>query len=305
MHKPPKYGLYLALYISVILIAVFGIFELIVTRYHFLFVTKTIFFLVSVCICAITIAILIINIVPYFKNFLLEKRRFQRFESLSHPLLLRLSLEAPGTYHHSLMVANLAYKAAQEIKADAMLARIGSYYHDVGKLYDPKIFIENQTHFQPNSYSSAKQIQSAAANIIKHVTYGITLAEQYELPLAITAFIAEHHGTTTTFFFLSKARVINPKTSKKPFTYPGPKPLSAETAIVMLADAIEAKIRLFSEIDKDTITKVVDETITNRLKEKQLQLSGLTQDKITNIRSSFIKTLSTIHHQRINYPTLK
>ncbi len=305
MNKPPRYGLFLALYISIILVIIFGLYELIVTKYNIFYLTKIILFFICVAACAIIIAILVINIVPYFKNFLLEKRSFKRFESLSHPLLLRLSLEAPGTYHHSLMVANLAYRAAQEIKADAILARIGAYYHDVGKLSDPEIFIENQTNISKKTYNSLQDIQQAASKIIKHSSYGVQLAQKYELPSQIIAFIAEHHGTTTTFFFLTKAQTISAKTSKKPFTYPGPKPLSAETAIVMLADAIEAKIRLFHEINKEKITKVVDEIISDRLHEKQLQLSGLTRDQITKIRNSFIKTLSTIHHQRINYPTIK
>lgn len=305
MNKPPRYGLFLALYISIILVIIFGLYELIVTKYNIFYLTKIILFFTCVAACSIIIAILVINIVPYFKNFLLEKRSFKRFESLSHPLLLRLSLEAPGTYHHSLMVANLAYKAAQEIKADAILARIGAYYHDVGKLSDPEIFIENQTNISKKTYNSLQDIQQAASKIIKHSSYGVQLAQKYELPSQIIAFIAEHHGTTTTFFFLTKAQTISSKTSKKPFTYPGPKPLSAETAIVMLADAIEAKIRLFHEINKEKITEVVDEIISDRLHEKQLQLSGLTRDQITKIRNSFIKTLSTIHHQRINYPTIK
>jgi len=186
-----------------------------------------------------------------------------------------------------------------------MLVRVGAYYHDIGKLMNPTIFIENQTKIPDTLYTSMPEIKLAAKNIISHVSYGIELAKEYALPPQIMAFIAEHHGTTTTYFFLSQARKINPKISEKAFTYPGPKPLSVETALVMLADAIEAKLRLYHEIDKTKISEVVDEIISDRMRQKQLQLSGLTQDKIKRIRSSFIETLSTIHHQRISYPTFK
>lgn len=301
MNKPLKYGLFLTLVVAVTQIITVIIYELIAySRIDFTFIKIILLIIISLISASIVVAV-IINVIPYLKQFILNDRSFLRFQNLSHPLLMRLSLEAPGTYHHSLMVANLAYQAAKSIKADAILARVGSYYHDIGKLKNPEIFIENQKNPQAFTSNNLKQINSVAKKIINHVNYGLVLAKKHNLPPKIMAFIAEHHGTTTPQYFLNAAKKIDPKVKISDYSYPGPKPLSAESAIIMLSDAIEATLRLVKDISADDITKTVDQIMSERIKQKQLDLSGLDNIKLKKIKKSFIETLSNINHQRISY----
>ena len=229
-------------------------------------------------------------------------RRLLRLESLSHPLLLKFSMEAPGTYHHSLNVANLAYKAAKSIKADALLTRVGAYYHDIGKLKNPVFYIENQNKTDKSPHDELQDPEKSAKIIIDHVKYGIELGKEYKLPSEVIAFISEHHGTSRIKYFFEMAKKMGLKPREKDFTYPGPKPLSPETAILMLADVIEAKIRLLNKVNKTTITQTVYESVQEKIDEKQLELSGLTQKQLDQICQSFISTLAVMYHQRINYP---
>lgn len=301
MNKPLKYGLFLTLTIGITFIVTILIFEALTSKMLFFSVGKLSLLLFTSFIASLIITIIIINTIPYFKKFLLEQRSMIRFQNLSHPLLVKLSLDAPGTYHHSMMVGNLAYKAAKEIKADAISTRIGAYYHDIGKLKDPNLFIENYKNQTIPNYETIKDLKKVAKEIIDHVEYGLVLAKKNNLPPQMMAFIAEHHGTTSTMYFYDRAKIIDSKISISDFTYPGPKPLSEETAIVMLADAIEAKLRLIKDINPEIILKIVDETIEERIKQKQLDLSGIDHVKIRKIRNSFIETLHSIHHQRIEY----
>lgn len=301
MKKPLKYGLFLAGSIAIVQIVAILIFELTTQNLSPLSPIKIFLLIVVVIISASIASIISLNTIPHFRQFLLNERSFLRFQSLSHPLLIRLSLEAPGTYHHSLMVANLAYQAAKSIRADAILTRVGAYYHDIGKLEEPSLYIENKKEINPVNINTIVELKKIAKKIINHTTYGLELAKKYSLPSEIMAFITEHHGTTNTMFFLEKAKKINPKVKTKCFYYHGPKPLNTETAIVMLADAVEAKLRLYKEITIEDIKKTVKEVITQRQKEKQLNLCGLNEKQIKKISSSFIRTLSAIHHQRISY----
>lgn len=301
-----KFSIFLISTIALIQIIIFGLFNILTKNIDFLNPIKLIFFIIAVLISAFLIVIIILNTIPYLKNFLITERSLIRYQSLSHPLLLKLSIEAPGTYHHSLQVANLAYKAAQAIKADSVLARTGAYYHDIGKLENPGLFIENQSKIENSiTINNIAELKKTAIGIINHVNYGLKLAKANNLPPELMAFIAEHHGTTAPLFFVNKIKEINPKISTKKLIYPGPKPLTIESAIVMLSDAIEATLRLVKDIDNEKIKKVVNEIISERLEQKQLDLCGLNKEKINKIQQSFIHTLSTIHHQRINYGKIK
>lgn len=301
-NKTIRLSLFLALYIALIQIITFGLFNILTKNIPFLNSIKIIFFIITAFISAFLIVIVILNTIPYLKKFFITERSLLRYQSLSNPLLLKLSTNAPGTYHHSLQVANLAYKAAQAIKADAILARTGAYYHDIGKLEDPLLFIENQSEKENDLIiKNATELKKIAQKIINHVNYGLKLAKENNLPPELMAFIAEHHGTTSPLFFILKIKEKNPKISTKELIYPGPKPLSIESAIVMLADAIEATLRIIKNIEILEIEKVVDQIINERIEQNQLNLSGLNSEKIKKIRNSFINTLSTIHHQRINY----
>jgi len=296
MNKPYKYGLFLVLIISVIVFVV---------TYLFKFLgSSIIILLISAFISALIISIIIIFSAPILKDILATFRTMMRLESLSHPLLIELSLEAPGTYNHSLTVANLASRASKAIGADSILTRIGGYYHDIGKLKKPEYFIENQIPGE-NPHAEMDDPQKSAEIILDHVKDGVKMAEDNHFPKEIIDLIEQHHGTTIVTFFYQKAKDKYFKASREEFKYPGPKPLTPEAAILMLSDAIEAKIRLVAKITPLVIRETVDEVINTRIKEKQLEVSGLDDNKIARIRISFIETLSTIFHQRINYPGTK
>lgn len=297
MNKPLKYGLFLVLLITAVIFVISLIFNFIGNSYLFLFLIAL--------ISSVIITVIVIFTSPVLKDFLATYRTMMRLENLSHPLLLQLSLEAPGTYHHSLMVANLANRAAKAIGADSILTRIGGYYHDIGKLKNPAFFIENEIKGE-NPHAEINSPKKSVKLIINHVAEGIEMAQENHLPREIIDLIEQHHGTTVVSFFYKQAeeKSANRGTTvkKSDFRYPGPKPLSTEAAILMFADAIEAKIRLCSKITPLIIRETIDEIINNRIKEKQLELSGLNQSEIERIRQSFIETLSTMFHQRIKYP---
>ncbi len=226
--------------------------------------------------------------------------RLLELAQLQRPLLRRLQDEAPGTFHHSLLVATLAERAAAQIGADALLVRVGAYYHDIGKLHHPAMFIENQGE-SGNPHEDLNPRDSAQV-IIAHVHEGDMLARRGRLPLAIRDFINEHHGSRRVTYFYRKAALADPRTDPTWYTYAGPPPQSRETAIVMLADSCEAVVRASREQDPQTISLLVDSVIDERLRERQLDECDLTLRELQQISASFKQTLNGVHHQRIEYP---
>lgn len=224
------------------------------------------------------------------------------------PLLQLLLREAPGTYQHSLQVANLAEQAARAIGADALLTRVGALYHDVGKAKNPQFFIENQPpgHVSPHQGLSPEE---SARTIIRHVTDGLALAQQYGLPRRVQSFIAEHHGTLLTRFQYAQAvkQAGNDKTKVDPakFRYPGPRPQSKETALVMLADACEARSRAEHPGDEHALRMLVHDTIAARIREGQLSDTGLTLRDLQIVEDTMVSVLKGIYHPRIKYPKLE
>jgi putative nucleotidyltransferase with HDIG domain len=221
-----------------------------------------------------------------------------------HPLLQELLIKAPGTYQHSLQVANLAEQAAREIKGDALLTRVGALYHDVGKSLDPSFFIENQPPGQMDTHEDMDPVISAAT-IIQHVTDGIKLAKKYRLPPQILAFILEHHGTTITRYQYNQAAVDaggKNYVEKSLFQYPGPIPQSKETALLMLADGSEARMRSETLETKESISAIVEESINYYVKNGQLDNADLTFFDIQKVIKSFTRTFSNTYHHRIKYP---
>jgi cyclic-di-AMP phosphodiesterase PgpH len=249
-------------------------------------------------------AMLAMGFLPLFESWtrvttdqtLLELADFNR------PLLRRLSLEAPGTYAHSISVANLAEAGARAIGANALLTRVGVYYHDVGKIGRPQFFIENQPQGR-NPHDRLKP-QLSAAVVRNHVQEGLRLAEQYKLPGVIKAFIAEHHGTQPISFFFDKAREQDPQVEHDPadFRYPGPRPRSQETAIVMLADSVESATRVLQDPTPERIRALVDRIVEGKLELGQLDETPLTMRDLTRIKEEFVKILAGMYHQRIDYP---
>jgi cyclic-di-AMP phosphodiesterase PgpH len=221
----------------------------------------------------------------------------------NRPLLRRLSREAPGTYAHSINVANLAEAAAAAIGANALLTRVGVYYHDVGKMVRPHYFIENQPGGR-NPHDKLKPAMSAAV-VRNHVLEGLKLAEEEKLPEAIKAFIGEHHGTQSISFFYDQAKALDPDGDLDPrdFEYPGPKPQSKETAILMLADSVESAARVLPDPTADNVRELVDRIVQGKIDAGQLDETPLTMRELTAIKAELTSILAGMYHQRIDYPT--
>lgn len=223
------------------------------------------------------------------------------WSDLNRPLVQRLSLEAPGTYAHTIAMANLVEAAANAVGANGLLARVGTYYHDIGKLRKPQYFVENQ-HKGRNPHDKLKPSQSAA--IIKHhIRDGMELAEEYKLPKAVRAFITEHHGTGQITYFLEKARERDGAAPNPvDYTYPGPVPQSAETAICMLADGVEASMRVLSDPTPEKIREVIEHIVRQRMEQGQLRDAPLTLHQLEIIKQEFARVLNGMYHSRIDYP---
>jgi putative nucleotidyltransferase with HDIG domain len=223
-----------------------------------------------------------------------------------HPLLSHLMHHAPGTYQHSLQLANLAEQAAEQIGANSLLTRVGALYHDVGKTINPQYFIENQTPGQLNTHDDLDPAESAAI-IISHVTYGLELARKNRLPKRIQDFIAEHHGDTITHYQWTQAlKSVDGDASQLDqdfFRYPGPRPQSRETALVMLADGCEARIRSKRPETKEALREMIKDTIDKRITSGQLDQIDLTLKDFDIIVNTFTATLRGVNHPRVEYPS--
>ena len=221
---------------------------------------------------------------------------------LGRPLLRRLALEAPGTWAHSLAMANLCESACNIIGANGLLARVGCYYHDIGKLSAPGFFVENQGG-GPNPHDQLPPTESARI-IRQHVLDGIALAEAAGLPRIVKAFIPEHHGTTEITYFLMRARrkVGNGAPNPADYRYPGPRPQSAETAVAMLADSAEAAVRVLPEPTPDKVREAIELLVQQKLASGQLDDAPLTLRDIDRVKREFARVMSGTYHKRIGYP---
>ncbi len=220
----------------------------------------------------------------------------------NHPLLRDLSSRAPGTFHHSIVMGTLAEAAATSIGANATLARVGAYYHDVGKMLEPEFFVENQIGNQ-NVHDSLTPKESAR-KIINHVVKGMELAREHNLPDRVIDFIPAHHGTTLVSYFYEKEKThTEGEIDRTLFQYGGPKPYSKETGIVMLADTIEAATRAIEEPTIDKIRELIDRIVSKRLADGELENCDLTFRELTIVKHSFLNILTGIHHSRIKYPS--
>ena len=230
----------------------------------------------------------------------------------SHPLLQELVRRAPGTYTHSMTVATLAEPAAEVIGASPLLARVGSYFHDIGKMLKPHYFIENQTG--ENRHDSLEPALSTLI-IIGHVKDGIALADQYRLPRPLIEIIQQHHGTTLVEYFFREALRVQEDLGNTPsvcdgqphpleatFRYPGPKPQSRESGIVMLADAVESSSRALATPTPGSLRKLVRDMMMKRLLDGQFDDSGLTLTDLHRVEESLVKGLTALYHSRIKYP---
>jgi putative nucleotidyltransferase with HDIG domain len=221
---------------------------------------------------------------------------------LNRPLLRKLMLAAPGTYHHSLIVGAMAEMAAESIGANALLARVGAYYHDIGKITKPEYFTENETGTRSRHANLAP---SMSALVIKsHVVEGIDIARKEKLPRVVRDVIAQHHGTTVAAFFFAKALDLDPATPDDAYRYSGPKPQSREAGVVMLADSVEGASRSLQDPTPARLRGLVTKILNLRLSEGQLDDSGLNLSDVAKIRESFITVLTGRFHTRVPYPEL-
>ncbi|MEX0935385.1 MAG: HDIG domain-containing metalloprotein, partial [Gemmatimonadota bacterium] len=257
---------------------------------------------------AVVSAILAMGFLPVFEWFtrITTDQTLLEWADPNRPLLKRLSMEAPGTYAHSINVANLAEAAANAIGANGLLCRVGVYYHDVGKMVKPQYFIENQpTGRNPHDKLKA----STSASIVReHVTEGIRLAEEAKLPDVLVDFIPEHHGTQDISFFFERAREETEEGEEPDpaaFRYPGPRPQTRETAIVMLADSVESATRTLQDPTPDRIKGLIDSIVDGKIRQHQLDEAPLTLRDLGVIKTQFQKVLGGSHHHRIDYPATR
>ncbi len=246
---------------------------------------------------------LTIGLLPLFESLFGFSTNITLLElaDLNQPLLKRLSMEAPGTYHHSLMVGTLAEAAAKAINANPLLARVGAYYHDIGKMEIPEYFVENQLGIK-SKHESLNPTMSALV-LAAHVKKGRRLGEDAGLPDNVLNFIEEHHGTTMMTYFYNKAREMDlPLESDAEFRYPGPKPQTRETAIAMLADSTEAASRTLDNPTPARIRNLIQKLINDKFSSGELTECNLTLKDLNDIREAFVSILIGVFHQRIEYP---
>ncbi|EPY2272573.1 HD family phosphohydrolase [Clostridium sporogenes] len=250
-------------------------------------------------------AILTIGLLPLFENLfgIVTTIKLLELSNPNNPLLKKLLLEAPGTYHHSILVGNLAEVAAEVVNGNPVLARVSAYYHDIGKTKRPYFFKENQIG-KENPHDKISPNLSTLI-ITSHVKDGLELAKEYKIPKIIQDIIQQHHGTSLVkyFYITMKNNSERPEdVNEEDFRYQGPIPKSKEAAIIMLADGVEAAVRSINEPTKGKIEEMVNKIIKARLDEGQLDDCDLTLKEIGLIRDAFLKVLISIYHQRIEYP---
>ncbi len=255
----------------------------------------------------ITCAMISMGLMPIAENTFNIPTKLRLLELASantSPLLKQLRMEAPGTYNHSILIGDMAEEAAEIIGIDSLLVKVGSYYHDIGKMESPNFFIENQDG--KNRHDKIKP--SISVSVIKaHVKAGVEIARKNHLPNEVVDYILEHHGTTTISYFYHQAMNLygDENVTKEDYAYPGPKPHSKGTAILMLADTIEATVRAYSQTDdkfgSKIIQDIIEDTVERRTREGQFDECDLTQKDMKVIAESFLKFLSGYYHRRIEY----
>jgi len=251
---------------------------------------------------AILSAVLTLGLLPFFETGLgiLSDGKLLSLANPNQPLLRKLLTEAPGTYHHSVMVANLSESACEAIGANGLLARVGAYYHDIGKTKKPHFFIENQVAIRnPHDFIEPKQ---SADIIINHAIDGANMLKEHKLPKEIVDIAREHHGTSLVSFFYHKAKENDENVDEAHFRYPGPKPRTKEGAIISICDAAEAAVRSLKEPSSEKIEEIVASIVKNKLMDGQFDDTPLTLEELDTVQETVCEALKGIFHSRIQYP---
>ncbi|WP_342598427.1 HD family phosphohydrolase [Psychrobacillus sp. FSL H8-0483] len=279
----------------------FIVFYILMTKTTYEF-TDILFYVGAAVLSGILSGALTIGILPFFESVfgILSTMKLIELSNPNHPLLKKILTETPGTYHHSLMVANLAEAACEVIGANGLLARVGCYYHDVGKTNRPGFFIENQM----NGYNPHDNLPPEASRdiIIAHAEDGAKILQKHKLPKEIVDVAAQHHGTSFLKFFYYKAKETNESISEESFRYPGPKPQTKEIAIISVADSVEAAVRSMKEPNAEKIQKLIQSIIKDKILDGQFDECDLSLREIKKMEESFCSTMNGTFHSRIEYP---
>lgn len=245
---------------------------------------------------------LTVGLLPFFETSfgILSDMKLIELSNPNHPLLKKILTEAPGTYHHSVMVANLSDSACEAIGANGLLARVGAYYHDIGKTVRPHYFIENQ-HAGKNPHDALPPWKSKDI-IIAHAEDGAKLLEKHKMPIEIVNIARQHHGTSLLKFFVFKAKELGEEVKEEDYRYGGPKPQTKEIAVISIADSVEAAVRSMKEPTTEKINALVQAIINDKLKDGQFDECDLSMKELKKVERTICKTLNGIFHNRIEYP---
>ena len=260
------------------------------------------FYFAAAIISGLLSGAMTIGLLPFFESAfgLLSTMRLIELSNPNHPLLKKILTETPGTYHHSVMVANLADASCEAIGANGLLARVGCYYHDIGKTNRPQYFIENQVSIK-NPHDSLPP-ETSRDIILAHGSQGAELLKKHKMPKEIIDVAAQHHGTSLLKFFYYKAKEKDPDVNEEDYRYAGPKPQTKEIAIISVADSIEAAVRSMKEPTSEKIKKLVDAIVEDKLKDGQFDECDLTMKELKTVKHIMCETLNGIFHSRIEYP---
>lgn len=279
----------------------FILFYLLMTKTTYEF-SDILFYVGAAVLSGILSGALTIGILPFFESVfgILSKMRLIELSNPNHPLLKKILTETPGTYHHSLMVANLADAACEAVGANGLLARVGCYYHDVGKTKRPGFFIENQV----NGYNPHDSLppESSRDIIIAHAVDGAEILRKHKMPKEIVDIAAQHHGTSLLKFFYYKAKEMKEDINEGQYRYPGPKPQTKEIAIISVADSVEAAVRSMKEPNAEKIRELIQSIIKDKLLDGQFDECDLSLKEIKKMEESFCTTMNGTFHSRIEYP---
>ncbi|MTD29999.1 HD family phosphohydrolase [Planomicrobium sp. YIM 101495] len=263
------------------------------------------FYIVTALLSGLLSGALTFGLMPFFETAfgLLSPIRLIELSNPNHPLLKKILTETPGTYHHSVMVANLADAACEEIGANGLLARVACYYHDIGKTIRPHYFIENQMNMMnPHDHLPPDKSRDI---ILSHTVEGAELLRKHKMPKEFVDVAMQHHGTSLLKFFYMKAKELNPHTDEKSYRYEGPKPQTREIAVISVADSVEAAVRSMKEPTPEKIEKLVGAIIEDKVKDGQFNECDLTMKELVTIKRVMCETLNGIFHSRIEYPSEK
>ena len=260
------------------------------------------FYFTAAVVSGLLSGALAIGLLPFFESAfgILSAMRLIELSNPNHPLLKKILMETPGTYHHSLMVANLADASCEAIGANGLLARVGCYYHDIGKTKQPQFFIENQVNIE-NPHDRLPPEKSRDI-ILAHGVQGARMLMKYKMPKEIVDVAAQHHGTSLLKFFYYKAKETDPDTKEESYRYVGPKPQTKEIAIICIADSLEAAVRSMKEPTSEKIKKLVDSIVEDKLKDGQFEECDISLKELKKVKAVMCETLNGIFHSRIEYP---